>query len=240
MTGTQLHGLSSHDVELRCRQLSRDITRDGLGTCISGILAFKLPWLLLSGVYNITNFIHNIHMLRELKRAMRRAGIRVKKRIIAKGMFEGALTKLGSSIITFGHDDLADGAGIVASWLQHAGSYIAEHSSISLPTSWAFNPQPVVDWDCAHRMSHQTIKGTTTIAGWPTDKALELTQTERPKSPGWHENDRTLAKQALIVGSVQVANDKVVDFVLEKRYDEVKDSSAYYSWRKRVKAWFQR
>ncbi|KAF5567592.1 cytochrome p450 [Fusarium phyllophilum] len=206
MTGIELRGLSHDEVQLQFRQLSRNITREGLGAFISGILACKLPWLLLSGIYNIANFVHYINIFRQLKKAARGFGIRIKKRIIAKGMLEGALTKLGSSIITLGHDDLVTATGAVSSWIKHAGLYIADHLSVSMPASWTFNPQHIINWDSVHRMSHHILQHTTEIANWATDQTQQLAGIDQQKSLGWKEDGGDLAKQVYAAGSVQLAS----------------------------------
>ncbi|KAF4448167.1 hypothetical protein F53441_8402 [Fusarium austroafricanum] len=227
MHKAQLHRLSHDQLQLKYRQLCRNITREGLGACLSGILAVTLPWLLLSSIVSVFSLVNNIKVLKNLKQVMRELGFHVKKREIAKGITEGALTKLGSTIITLGHDDLISATGTVSSWLKHAGSYIAEHLSSPLPTGWTFNPQRIIDIDAAYRMSHTTLQNTTSLANWPTEEALDLTNTGtgEQKALGWSQDGGDLAKEVLVVGAVQAASSKVADILLEKPYDKVKDSS---------------
>ncbi|KAF4959768.1 hypothetical protein FSARC_10645 [Fusarium sarcochroum] len=240
MSQNQLRGLSRDRMQLLSRQLSRNITRDGLSTVISGILACTMPWLLLPGILNVASFVKNISVLHHLKKTMRDVGMRVKKRVIAKGMIEGALIKFASTVITLGHEDLVTVTGAVSSWLNHVGAYIADHLSCSFLPSLHFNPQPVIDWDSTHRMSHHALQHTTKIAGWPTDLAQGLTNTDHQKSLGWRENSGDLAKQVLVVGSVEAAWGKVTDIVLEDPYHKAMDSSWSRRQRSKIRSWFRR
>ncbi|CRK29470.1 hypothetical protein HYQ45_009813 [Verticillium longisporum] len=131
------------------RQLARNISRSGLGVLISGILSIKLPWLLLSGAYNVYGLARNIRLLRDLKRTLKSAGIRIQKRIIAKGLIEGAAIKLATTVLTLGHDELGAGATTVASWLGQAGSYMAEHVK-SFSFSSPISTCSVLHWDSDH------------------------------------------------------------------------------------------
>lgn len=227
---------TSYDMEQRFRQLARNISRDGIGACISGVLAIKLPWLLASGVYNVANFFKNIALLHRLKRALREAGIRVKKRIIAKGILEGVVTKLASSILTLGHDELITASGQVAGWLKHAGSWISDHVT-SLPSSWTFDPSALQTLDDNYRMNHPLIVGTTAVASWPAGEAQKATHVDG--AAGWNASGGDVAKQVMVVGAVQLGAEKTADYYLEHQYDRAKDSEFYMRKRDRVKRWFR-
>lgn len=231
----QLQGQSQEDLDLRMRQLVRGVGRDSIGTLISGILSIKLPHMLVSCGVNIVSLCSNAFKLHELKTALRNAGITIKKRVIAKGLMEGAITKFGSTAITLGHDDFTTGTKAVTEWLNQAGSYIANHSSSLFSP---LNSMSASAWDQENRMDHSLFEHSTAIANGWTNAAENATDTAQTKSLGWDQEDGDLAKQIVVVGAATGAAMKVADHVLEKPYDEVKDSRWYKRQRSRVRRWF--
>ncbi|KAJ4117568.1 hypothetical protein NW768_010933 [Fusarium equiseti] len=237
MAPDQLQGLSQDELDLRMRQLVRGVGRDSLGTCISGILAIKLPHMLVSCIVNIASLCADVLKLHQLKNALRNAGITIKKRVIAKGLMEGAITKFGSTTITLGHDDFTTGAKAVTGWLNDAGSYIANHWSSSFSP---LNFTSISNWDEENRMGHSLFKHSTAIANGWTNVAESATDTAQSKSLGWHQEDGDLAKQVVVVGAATGAAMKAADVVLEKPYDEGKDSRWYKRQRGKIRRWLSR
>ncbi|KAG7124961.1 hypothetical protein HYQ45_013469 [Verticillium longisporum] len=205
-----------------------NISRSGLGVFISGILSIKLPWLLLSGAYNAYDLARNIKLLRDLKRALKSAGIHFKKRIIAKGLVEGAATKMVTTVLTLGHDEVAAGAKTVASWLHGAGSFMAEHVT-SLSFSSPVSVCSVLAWDSVHRLNHSSFKETTDTA-----TGNECVKNEHH----WDKPGHVVAEQVLIVGAGQLGAEKVADVVVEKSYDRAEYE--YRRKRDKIRAWFRR
>ncbi|EEY22805.1 conserved hypothetical protein [Verticillium alfalfae VaMs.102] len=233
--------------EKQYRQLARNISRSGLGVFISGILSIKLPWLLMSGVYNACDLARNIKLLRDLKRALKSAGIRIKKRIIARGLIEGAATKLMTTVLTLGHDEVGAGSMAVASWLRHAGSFMAEHATI-FSFSSPISTCSVLDWDSEHRLNHSLLENTTDIASRPVSVTQEVLGLDGGAASGepagkecvedehqWEESGAVVAEQVLIVGAVQLGTEKLIDVVLEKPYDRAVDYE-YRRTRDKIKA----
>jgi hypothetical protein len=235
MAPLQLQGLSQDELDLRMRQLVRGVGRDSLGTCISGILAIKLPHMLVSCVVNIASLCANVLKLHQLKTALRNAGITIKKRVIAKGLMEGAITKFGSTTITLGHDDFTTGAKAVTEWLNQAGTYIANHSSSIFSP---LNSMSISNWDQENRMSHSLFEHSTGIANSWTNISETATDTAQTKGLGWHQEDGDLTKQVVVVGAATAVAMKAADVVLEKPYDEGKDSRWYERQRSRIRRWF--
>ncbi|RXG42856.1 hypothetical protein VDGE_06577 [Verticillium dahliae] len=240
--------LSHHEEQYR--QLARNISRSGLGVLISGILSTKLPWLLLSGAYNAYDLARNIKLLRDLKRALKSAGIHIKKRIIAKGLIEGAATKMVTTVLTLGHDEVGAGAKTVASWLHDAGSFMAEHVT-SLSFSSPVSVCSVLAWDSVHRLNHSLFKETTDIASRPVSviqRELGLDDGAVAAEPAgnecvknehhWDKPGHVVAEQVLIVGAGQLGAEKVADVVVEKSYDRAEYE--YRRKRDKIRAWFRR
>jgi len=235
MAPLQLQGLSQDELDLRMRQLVRGVGRDSLGTCISGILAIKLPHMLVSCGVNIVSLCSNAFKLHQLKTALRNAGITIKKRVIAKGLMEGAITKFGGTTITLGHDDFTTGAKAVTEWLNQAGAYIANHSNFLFSP---LNSLSISNWDQENRMSHRLFEHSTGIANSWTNISENATETAQTKSLGWDQEDGDLAKQVVVVGAATGVAMKAADVVLEKPYDEGKDSRWYKRQGTRIRRWF--
>ena len=236
MAPLQLQGLSQDELDLRMRQLVRGVGRDSLGTVISGILSIKLPHMLVSCGVNIVSLCSNAFKLHKLKTALRNAGITIKKRVIAKGLMEGAITKFGSTAITLGHDDFTTGTKAMTEWFNQAGAYIANHSSAVFSP---LNSLSASIWDNESRMSHGLFQNSTAIANGWTNIAENATGTAQTKSLSWDQQDGDLEKQVVVVGGATAAAMKVADHVLETPYDEGKDSRWYRRQRGRIRRWFK-
>ncbi|KAJ4005602.1 hypothetical protein NW752_002437 [Fusarium irregulare] len=195
-----------------------------------------MPHMLLFCGFNIVSLCSNAFKLHELKNALRNAGITIKKRVIAKGLMEGAITKFGSTAITLGQDDFATGSKAVTEWFNQAGAYIANH------TNSVFSPLNSLSasiWDKENRMDHSLFQNSTAIANGWTNIAENVTGTDQTKSLGWDQEDEDLAKQVVVVGGATAAAMKVADHVLETPYDEGKDSRWYKRQRGKIRRWFK-
>ncbi|KAI1858718.1 uncharacterized protein JN550_012468 [Neoarthrinium moseri] len=214
----------------RHRQLNRRITRDSLGSFTSSALAIFMPWSLLSVGMNLTNLIRHVHQIRDLQKELASAGIKVQKRVIVQGLIEGAVVKLSTTFLLFGHDDLVLATDFMDDRIAKAGDWIANHSSIifeaPLPST-----QDIILEDEVHRMSHAIIEEASDLASQPTENTQEILGVssaqqlhEQGISSGWEAPVEQVVQQVVLVGAVQAATEKASDKILEHPVDRTLDS----------------
>lgn len=237
----QLCALPKHELELKFRQAVRGVTRDSIGGCVTGILAFSLPWMLIPGVYSTWSLCNNVLLLRRLKKVMRDLGIRIKKRLIMKGLLEGLATKTTALFLTFGHDEFITMTSNVSKWLQKAGSFIAERLSMCDVSGINLGMQRIQAWDSDDSMRHGISGETQRYAAFPVDHAQKLTGTGTvaQKQLGWHESGSDVAKQVVIVGGAALVTEKLIDTIFDRAYDYPKDLSRRHRIKNRIKSWFR-
>lgn len=131
-----------------------------------------------------------------MKQKFRDLGIYIKKKHILKG----AVIKLGTTIITFGHDDLVP-------FLETSGSIAKKFAKrifgISVPRGIVSEVEDIEK----KRTDNSVIKKTTTWAGAPTSWAqkelgVHGASDVGPKHNGWSDSRADVAKEVFLVGAV--------------------------------------
>lgn len=214
---------SETELERRFRLLACKITRDTLGLTISAALAWKLPHLALSAGFNFKNLVKHSKDLIALKRHLSAYGICIKKKLIIKGILEGAMTKFGTTIVYLGHDDFISMAMEANSFLKHVGDMLARFVKLKgflLPESAL---QRLITAD-SQRTRNAIIHTTTEVAQKPTEGMQRLLGIYETRALGWNAPSGDVAKQVALVGAVEVVAGKAEDLLIEGAYDSAKKS----------------
>ena len=207
--------------EERFRQLARSVTRDSLGYILSTALAMFMPWMLATSAFSLASLIKNIFEWRGLKKLLKQCGMRVKKRIIIKGVVVGAITKFGTWFLCFGHDDIVKMTTKTWSFLGFAGDYIADYTKLEglrwlQPSTRSLIQLEMLDEE---RDNISAVHQTSSFFQKPAEYMQKATGTYDTKELGWHAGAGDVGKQVALVGGAQLAAEKTSDLIIEKSYD---------------------
>jgi hypothetical protein len=151
-----------------------------------------------------------IRKLFNLKDTLKKLGLKVKKRFILKGICRSFLVKLGTSVLTIGHDDIVE----VCAWTTSHLIKSAKWLSSDLQGKLSVLPRleelrmrlPGVRTTSEHMET--PVKAYQKALGWEGD------------GHGWNSGLQEVAGQILGTGSVVVATEKYSDLVLDKPADK--------------------
>jgi hypothetical protein len=194
------------------RKYSAALASNALGTVISSLLSFLMPWMLGSAALNIVKLVKNIWKLITLKGVLKKLGLEVPKRHILKGICQGFATKLCTTVLTLGHDDFLEPCKWIGSFLVGKATWIS--STLRGELSAVKCVEEI-------RYGNPLIKKSTNIAGWPVEKfqkrlGWDEAEGVTESGHGWHAGSRQVAGQVFGTGSLVIATESVLDQTLDK------------------------
>lgn len=194
------------------RKYSAALTSNALGTVISSLLSFLMPWMLGSAAINIVKLVKNVWKLISLKDVLKKAGLEVRKRDILKGICQGFATKLCTTVLTLGHDDFLEPCKWIGSFLVGKSTWIS--SKLKGELSAVKHVEEL-------RYGNPLIKKSTEYAGWPVEKYQKSLGWNEAKDVtksghGWHAGSQQVAGQVFGTGSLVIATERVLDRTLDK------------------------
>jgi hypothetical protein len=202
--------IRTHQNDLR--KYSAALASNALGTVISSLLSFLMPWMLGSAALNIVKLVKNVWKLISLKGILKKAGLEVPKRDILKGICQGFATKLCTTVLTLGHDDFLEPCKWIGSFLVGKATWIS--STLRGELSAVKRVEEI-------RYGNPLIKKSTSIAGWPVEtyqKRLGWNEAKgvTESGHGWHAGSQQVAGQVFGTGSLVIATESVLDRTLDK------------------------